>query len=472
MCVCSCERWNTIVLGRSCRKIQEDGSRIAASLPDTIYSCDMSTKGDKCCKPQHGDLHDSLAITALTPARPKIHNDSSATVPNSPRDQGTASVMIPKNAGSDMSTFETQSPMVADLVCHQVRTSPTLETSVRCTSAKDNAATVLKISRDQGSTSDIIPQNIFGDMSINGRISQHVAGPLCHQAGTSSTVVMSSSFQQLGGSSHGNSVVSKRSLEQIAQSRELALKRLRLSQELRPYQREAMSMLSKAEHHAFIIMPTGSGKTTLVSSFKRDDTCSLVFAPFKVLVKQLGTVLAQKGKVVSYPFVSSDGDMFTILATADFIIMPYEAAPTSADMVCSLSRIGRLGPIWIDEVHNLTTACRFRLSLDSFWNLQAELHTRGLTPKMIGLSATLRPEDVPDVMRRLSIANVDVYRRSCHRAELGFKFEKPFKYEKDMIRRATELAIERSKQGKVMVFTSTVNLCEVMMDQIQSRFQG
>ena len=472
MCVCSCERWNTIVLGRSCRKVQEDGSRIAASLLETNFSSDMSTKGDKCSKPQHGDLHESLAITELAPARLRIHNDSAATVPNSPRNQGTASVMIPKNTGSDMSIFETQNPKVADLVCHQVRKSPTLQTSARCTFAKDNAATVLKISRDQGSTSDIIPQNIFGDMSINGRISQHVAGPLCHQAGTSSTVVMSSSFQQLGGSSHGNSVVSKRSLEQIAQSRELALKRLRMSQELRPYQREAMSILSKAKHHAFIIMPTGSGKTTLVSSFKPVDTCSLVFAPFKVLVKQLGTVLAQKGKVVSYPFVSSDGDMFTILATADFIIMPYEAAPTSADMVCSLSRIGRLGPIWIDEVHNLTTACRFRLSLDSFWNLQAELHTRGLSPKMIGLSATLRPEDVPDVMRRLSIADVDVYRRSCHRAELGFKFEKPFKYERDMITRATELAIERSKQGKVMVFTSTVNLCEVMMDQIQSRFQG
>jgi superfamily II DNA helicase RecQ len=219
-------------------------------------------------------------------------------------------------------------------------------------------------------------------------------------------------------------------------------------------------------------MPTGSGKTTLVSSFKPDDTCSLVFAPFKVLVKQLGTVLAQKGKVVSYPFVSNDGDMYTILATADFIIMPYEAAPTSADMVCCLSRIGRLGPIWIDEVHNLTTACRFRLSLDSFWNLQAELQTRGLSPKMIGLSATLRPDDVPDVMRRLSISNVDVYRRSCHRAELGFKFEKPFQHEKTMFDKATELAVERSKEGKVMLFTSTVSLCEVMMDQIVSRFQG
>jgi hypothetical protein len=472
MCVCSCELWNTIVLGRSCRKIQEDESRTAASLPDTFYSGDTATKGDKCYNPQHGDFHESLPIAALTPARPKSHNDSSATVPNSQMDQGSASVMNPKNTGSDMSIFETQKPRVADLFCNQVRTSPILETSVRCTSDKDNAATVLKSSRDNGSTADIIPQNIFGDTSISDMISQHVAGPLCHQAGTSSTVVMSSSFQQLGGSSHGNSVVSKRSLEQIAQSRELALKRLRMSQELRPYQREAMSILSKAKHHAFIIMPTGSGKTTLVSSFKPVDTCSLVFAPFKVLVKQLGTVLAQKGKVVSYPFVSNDGDMYTILATADFIIMPYEAAPTSADMVCSLNSIGRLGPIWIDEVHNLTTACRFRLSLDSFWNLQAELHTRGLSPKMIGLSATLRPEDVPDVMRRLSIANVDVYRRSCHRAELGFKFEKPFKYEKDMITRATELAIERSKQGKVMVFTSTVNLCEVMMDQIQSRFQG
>ena len=428
-------------------------------------------------EPQHGDLPGSIAITPLTPARQTSHNDGSSAVPKSRRHEGTTSVITSTNTDSDMSISDTRDQEVADSVCHEVGTSTTLELSAQGTPDNDNTTTVLKGSRDQGTTSAIIPKNIFSDVSETTG-SQQVVGSVCHEVGKLSTAALSTSFQQTGESSHndllkhGISVLSKRSPEQIAESRGLALKRLKFTQELRPYQREAMSIISKAEHHALVIMPTGSGKTTLMSSFKPNDTCSLIFAPFKVLVQQLGSVLAQKGKVVSHPFVSNDGEMFTILATAEFIIMPFEAAPTSADLVTALSQIGRLGPIWVDEVHNLTTSSRFRLSLDSFWNLQAELHTRGLSPKMIGLSATLRPEDVPDVMRRLSISNVDVYRRSCHRAELGFKFEKPFMYESAMISKAAELAVERSKEGKVMVFTSTVSLCEVMMDQIQSRFQG
>ncbi len=39
-----------------------------------------------------------------------------------------------------------------------------------------------------------------------------------------------------------------------------------------------------------------------------------------------------------------------MITTADFIVMPYEAAPTSENLLSSLHRCGRLGPIWIDEV--------------------------------------------------------------------------------------------------------------------------
>jgi hypothetical protein len=262
-----------------------------------------------------------------------------------------------------------------------------------------------------------------------------------------------------------------RSPEEIAVRKLDAMKRRKVMDSLRPLQREALGFLQRSVNHAFIIVPTGSGKTTLIHTFKPKGTCSLVFAPFKILVEQLGSVLAQYGKVVSFPFVLNDGDMFSIVATADFIILPFEAAATSAGLVCSLNDLDRLGPIWVDEVHNLATTGRFRTGLDSFWNLGAELNIRKVVHRMVGLTATLRPDDVCDVMSRMSLGSVDVYRQSCFRPGLDIRFVR-FRFEKDMIREACSLATDFVKEGKVLVFTSTVNLCDIMGDQIRDRFNG
>ena len=262
-----------------------------------------------------------------------------------------------------------------------------------------------------------------------------------------------------------------RSQEQIDFRKLEAIKRRKKMDYLRPLQKEALGFLEKSEHHSIVIMPTGSGKTTLMWSYKSENKCSLVFAPFRILVQQLGSVLAQKGRVTAYPFVSNDGDLYSILATCDFIILPYEEAPTSASLVQSLNEIDRLGPIWVDEVHNLTTTGRFRQSLDSFWNLGADLQIRSVDHKMIGLTATLRPDDVCDVMKRMSLGTADVYRQSCYRPGLDIRFLR-FGYEKDMIEKACSLATGAVQEGKVLVFTSTVNLCDIMGDQIRGRFNG
>ena len=44
--------------------------------------------------------------------------------------------------------------------------------------------------------------------------------------------------------------------------------------------------------------------------------------------------------------------MCQILSTAKYIVMPYEAAPhaDAVGLLESLHSIGRLGPVWIDEV--------------------------------------------------------------------------------------------------------------------------
>jgi hypothetical protein len=67
------------------------------------------------------------------------------------------------------------------------------------------------------------------------------------------------------------------------------------------------------------------------------------------------------------------------------------------------------------QIHTLGTKGRFRESFDDFWNLGANLTKQGVAHRFIGLTATLRQEDVPDVMKRMSLRDVAVFRRSCYR---------------------------------------------------------
>ena len=144
--------------------------------------------------------------------------------------------------------------------------------------------------------------------------------------------------------------VRKRSLSEIGQLKLQAEKRRLLVESLRPLQREALYFIQKTTSSIIAIMPTGSGKTSLIWTFKKPDMCSIIFSPFKLLGQQLHKRLKEKGHAVSYPFQDADGSVYGILATADFIVMPYEAAPEAADLLQSLNNLNRLGPVWIDEV--------------------------------------------------------------------------------------------------------------------------
>ena len=142
-----------------------------------------------------------------------------------------------------------------------------------------------------------------------------------------------------------------RSADEIEQRRQTAIKRRQSISflHLRSDQNEAIECIGSSDKNALIIMPTGSGKTTLIWTCKKLGTCSIVFAPFKYLVEQLKAILQKHGKVFSQPFPEDSG-MFGMLATADYIVLPYEDGPTSTDLIKSLHDIGRLGTIWIDEV--------------------------------------------------------------------------------------------------------------------------
>ena len=142
----------------------------------------------------------------------------------------------------------------------------------------------------------------------------------------------------------------KKSRDEIEFNRQKAVKRRQLMEFLRPMQKEALSCITRSEH-TLVIMPTGSGKTSLVSSFKMKGKCSIVFAPYTLLVAQLAETLKKDGNAVAFPV--EDQSVYETLILADYIIMPFELAPGSADLCSTLHGLGRLGPIWIDEVRLL-----------------------------------------------------------------------------------------------------------------------
>ena len=136
-----------------------------------------------------------------------------------------------------------------------------------------------------------------------------------------------------------------RSKIEIEWNRELAIKRRDLVNTLRPMQKDALDFIRTCENASFVIMPTGSGKTAVIPIYKVENKCSIVFAPYKLLVEQLVATLKNS---VAYPFECT----FDILTTIDFIVMPFEAASefSTADVFSVLHALDRLGPVWIDEV--------------------------------------------------------------------------------------------------------------------------
>jgi hypothetical protein len=205
--------------------------------------------------------------------------------------------------------------------------------------------------------------------------------------------------------------------QEIQERKLLAQKRLKLLEGLRPMQKQALQFLEASSSSAFILLPTGSGKTHLIWSHKKHRECAVIFVPYRMLGNQQQCVLETNGLTVTWPFQSYPGSIEAMLCRVHFAILPYEAATEAVSFLASLDSIGRLGPIWVDEVHTLASKGRFRQKFDSFWNLGAMLTLQGITHRIIALTATLRHEDVPDIMNRLSLNSVDVFRTSCYRCD-------------------------------------------------------
>ena len=122
---------------------------------------------------------------------------------------------------------------------------------------------------------------------------------------------------------------------------------------LRPMQAQALQFLQHSTSSSIIVMPTGSGKTRLLWSYnENEDKCHVIFAPYRVLVKQLQSVLQRKGLTAVWPLHSFSGSIDALVSTARFAVFPYEAAKEVPGFLSALHEKGRLGPVWIDEVRS------------------------------------------------------------------------------------------------------------------------
>ena len=291
--------------------------------------------------------------------------------------------------------------------------------------------------------------------------------------------------------------VKRRTPEEYEVNRLEALRRRRehgvsevSSRELRPLQMNAVAALDRTDwQNAIIVMPTGSGKTTLVWSFKKEAECSIVIAPYTLLADQLVGVLGQFGKTFRWPLTEEQGSAESLLSTAKFVVTSFEKAPDCVGLITQLQQRRRLGPIWVDEVmeicqintchvichptqgHTLKTEGSFRVSLDSFWTLAANLSLKGVDCRFIGLTATLRTDDVLDIMKRLGSANMLVSRTSCYRAGLTFQFS-ILPVVEAAIDEAVKLVKGSSEPGKILIFTTGIDMCVQLGTKLQKDYKG
>jgi len=144
-----------------------------------------------------------------------------------------------------------------------------------------------------------------------------------------------------------------RNEQEIQERKLLAQKKLKLVEGMRPKQKQALQFLERSSSSAFILLPTGSGKTHLIWTHKREQECAVIFVPYRILGSQLQCVLESHGLTVTWPFQSYSGSIDAMLCNVHFAILPYETAPEAVGLITSLNKIGRLGPIWVDEVYVL-----------------------------------------------------------------------------------------------------------------------
>ena len=349
----ACNNWNSFILDSPSLMSRASRPKIMQQLRslELIGHSNDLAEGDQSLDTIFGILSDQRAISSTIKQSQSIqvHVSDTSAANSCSHDAGGA-------FGADHSSQNSSGDMS--------ESGPHAVQSLQSSSSNDHSRTD-GCSQSTGGAfgADHSFQNSSGDMSESG---PHAVQSL--QSSSSNDHSHTEEHQRVhprvhavSDSSHVSTVVSctspptqmkrrVRNEQEIQERKLLAQKKMKLFEVLRPKQKQALQFLERSSSSAFILLPTGSGKTHLIWTHKKEQECAVIFVPYRILGRQLQCVLESHGLTVTWPFQSYSGSIEAMLCNVHFAILPYEAAPEAVGFITALNKIGRLGPIWVDEV--------------------------------------------------------------------------------------------------------------------------
>jgi superfamily II DNA helicase RecQ len=236
--------------------------------------------------------------------------------------------------------------------------------------------------------------------------------------------------------------------------------RLQLSQ----VQVDSIQFLSSVKDDSVIIMPTGSGKTTIIRSFGEKDGVVIVITPFQKLGIQLQDVLGEKA--FRWPLV--DCSEARCIAQAKYIVTAIEHCGYNSAFILVLKAINErrgISKIFVDEVHHLLEAGspEFRPCLGTFWTFRNKLFTEDVHALVVGLTATLRKSDVPRLRELITgtQGKMPSFRKSCYRPSVRFQVGWT-QTDSDAQDMCIVESLALAEENKLIVFATTINTVNLM----------
>ena len=187
-------------------------------------------------------------------------------------------------------------------------------------------------------------------------------------------------------------------------------------------QQSCKDFLHDIHDDALVVIPTASGKTRLITTFGAGVV--IVISPFKKLGMQLLAVLGEG----AYAWPLHECSEASVFANAKYIVVAIEHCVYNSQFVQFMQRLHAdvgVSRLVVDEVHHLLQATHpdYRPCLSQFWSFRSRLPTIGIHAQLVGLTATLRQSDIPNLRRLLTgIANpMPIFRRSSFRDSITFE---------------------------------------------------
>jgi superfamily II DNA or RNA helicase len=242
---------------------------------------------------------------------------------------------------------------------------------------------------------------------------------------------------------------------------------LKLGLQLSEVQKDSIEFIASLNEDSVIILPTGSGKTRIVEFFGGWNGVAVVISPFQKLSDQLKHVLGES----AFRWPLKDCSEEKCFAQARFIVVAIEHCEYNSHFMMFLKKLNEcrgISRLFLDEVHHLLEADKseFRACLGNFWTFRSKLFTNGIQTALVGLTATLRQNDINKLRKVITgIPNaMPVFRRSCYRS--GIQIELVWaKNVSDAQNMCIQDSISLAQTGKTIVFGTSLHTVDMLATQ-------